>query len=170
MSSTMTSTASRAGEHASRDPRAAPAAAVHPLFTLAGRLMFAAMFLFAGPNHFKQSSIEYAGGMGVPFPELLVPVSGVIAFLGALSIMLGFRARLGAWLIVAFLVPVTLMMHAFWNVTDPSMQQMQWANFMKNVSMLGGALLITQVGAGPLSVDAARRGARDLRESSPDAA
>jgi putative oxidoreductase len=70
--------------------------------------------------------------------------------------VLGYRARLGAWLIVLFLVPVTLAMHNFWAVKDPMMAQMQMIMFMKNVSMLGGALLITQFGAGPLSLDAHR--------------
>ena len=45
------------------------------------------------------------------------------------------------------------MMHAFWNVTDPMMMQMQMAIFMKNMAMLGAALLITYFGAGPMSID-----------------
>jgi putative oxidoreductase len=44
-------------------------------------------------------------------------------------------------------------MHNFWAVTDPMMRQMQMAMFMKNIAMLGGALLITQFGAGPWSLD-----------------
>ena len=93
---------------------------------------------------------------------LLVPLSGVLAGLGGLSIMLGYRAKIGAWLIVLFLVPVTLALHNFWAVTDPMMAQMQFAMFMKNVSMLGGALVVTYFGAGPLSLDArpAREAAR----------
>jgi putative oxidoreductase len=50
------------------------------------------------------------------------------------------------------------MMHKFWTVTDPMMAQIQIILFMKNVSMLGGALLISQFGAGPFSLDA--RGSR----------
>lgn len=46
------------------------------------------------------------------------------------------------------------MLHAFWKVTDPMMAQIQMGMFMKNVSMLGGALLIAYFGAGPLSLDA----------------
>ena len=56
-----------------------------------------------------------------------------------------------------FLVPVTLMMHNFWAVKDPLTAQIQMAMFMKNVSMVGGALLISQFGAGPLSLDARRK-------------
>jgi len=80
----------------------------------------------------------------------------VLAIAGGLSILLGYRAKLGAWLIVLFLIPVTLMMHKFWAVTDSMMAQIQMIMFMKNVSMLGGALLISQFGAGPFSLDARR--------------
>ena len=73
-----------------------------------------------------------------------------------MSILLGYRAKLGAWLIVLFLVLVTPMMHKFWGVADPNMAQLQMIMFLKNVSMLGGALLISQFGAGPFSLDARR--------------
>jgi putative oxidoreductase len=48
------------------------------------------------------------------------------------------------------------MMHNFWAVKDPMMAQMQMAMFLKNVTMLGAALLISQLGAGSWSLDARR--------------
>ena len=91
-----------------------------------GRFLYSAIFLMTVMGHFSAGYIGYAAQAGVPAPGLLV----------------------------LFLVPVTLAMHNFWAVTDPMMRGMQMALFMKNVSMLGAALLITQVGAGPLSLDA----------------
>jgi len=61
---------------------------------------------------------------------------------------------------VFFLVPVTLTMHNFWAVKDPTMAQMQMAMFLKNMTILGGALLISQFGAGPWSMDARRSALR----------
>jgi putative oxidoreductase len=121
-----------------------------------GRFLFALIFLMAGANHFNKQTIGYAASQGVPLASIAVPLSGVLGIAGALSILLGYRAKLGAWLIVLFLIPVTLMMHKFWTVTDPMMAQIQMILFMKNVSMLGGALLISQFGAGPYSLDARR--------------
>jgi len=123
---------------------------------LLGRLFFAAIFLMAGPNHFTKQAIGYAASQGVPLASIAVPVSGLLAVIGALSILLGYRAKVGAWLIALFLIPVTLMMHKFWGVSDPMMAQVQMIMFMKNIAMLGGALLIAQFGAGPLSLDARR--------------
>lgn len=121
----------------------------------AGRLLFSFIFVFAGLNHFSHQTIGYAAAQGVPLASIAVPLSGVIAIAGGLSILLGYHARIGAWLLVLFLVAVTPM-HNFWAVKDPMMAQMQAAMFLKNLSMLGGALLISQLGAGPWSVDARR--------------
>jgi len=123
---------------------------------LAGRILFCCIFLFAVPNHFSAATIQYAAGKGVIMPHLLVPATGILLLLGGLSVLLGYKARLGAWMLVAFLIPVTFIMHDFWNVGDAMMKQMQMAMFMKNMAMLGGAFLITYFGAGPLSIDAQR--------------
>src|ERR1700740_3444481 len=83
-----------------------------------GRFLFALIFLMAGANHFNKQTIGYAASQGVPLAPIAVPLSGVLAIAGGLGILLGYRAKLGAWLIVLFLVPVTLMMHKFWRVQD----------------------------------------------------
>jgi putative oxidoreductase len=123
---------------------------------LAGRVFFSLIFLLAGFGHFSHQEIAYAAQQGVPLATIAVPFSGVLALLGGLTVLLGYKAKWGAWLLIIFLVPVTLMLHNFWAVKDPMMAQMQMAMFMKNLSMLGGALLISQFGAGPLSLDARR--------------
>jgi len=131
--------------------------AAAPPVVLLGRLLFALIFLMSGPMHFSSQTIAYAASQGIPLASIAVPLSGVLALAGGLSIVLGFRARIGAWLIVLFLAGVTPMMHKFWGVTDPMMHQMQFIMFMKNVSMMGGALLISQLGSGPWSLDARRK-------------
>ena len=87
-------------------------------------------------------------GLTAMYHFLFVPLT-----LG-LSILLGYHAKIGAWLIALFLVGVTPMMHRFWGVSDPMMAQTQMIMFMKNASMLGAALIITQLGSGPWSLDA----------------
>jgi putative oxidoreductase len=124
---------------------------------LLGRLLFVLIFLMSGPRHFLSATAAYASSQGVPLASIAVPISGVLAIAGGLSILLGFRARLGAWLIVLFLVCITPMMHNFWAVSDPMMHQMQLIMFMKNMSMLGGALIISQLGSGPWSLDSRRK-------------
>ena len=121
---------------------------------LAGRQLFSLIFILSSARHFSAPTIASAAAHGVPLPDLLVPLSGIIALLGGLSLLFGFQTRAGACLLVIFLVPVTLMMHNFWSVSDPMTFQVEKAMFMKNVTMLGGALVISYFGAGPLSLDA----------------
>lgn len=129
---------------------------VNGAVVLVGRLLFVLIFLKFGPNNFAKQTIAFAASQGVPFASLVVPLSGVLALAGGLSILLGFRAKIGASLIVLFLIPVTLMMHKFWTVHDAGMAQLQMILFMKNFAILGGALMISQLGAGPMSFDARR--------------
>lgn len=122
-----------------------------------GRLLFSLIFFTAAFGHFSSQTIGYAASQGVPLASVMVPLSGIVALLGALSIMLGYKAKLGAWLLVIFLVPVTFMLHKFWTVSDPMMHQMDQIMFMKNISMLGAALMITYLGSGELSLDNVRK-------------
>src|SRR5580692_6710414 len=120
---------------------------------LAGRFFYSLIFIFAALGHFSQQTIGYAASQGVPMANILVPFSGIMALVGGLSILLGYKSRWGAVLIILFLIPVTIMMHNFWAVTDPMMKQMQMVMFLKNVSMLGAALMILHFGTGPLSLE-----------------
>jgi putative oxidoreductase len=120
---------------------------------LAGRMLFALIFVTAAPRHFSREGIEHAAQLGAPLAGLLVPISGVLALAGGLSIALGYKARWGAWSLVAFLLPVTFIMHGFWRLQDPVLAHTQQAMFAKNISMLGAALMIAYFGSGPLSID-----------------
>jgi putative oxidoreductase len=126
------------------------------LVVLVARVLFSLIFILAAPRHFTAEGIGHAAALGVPLARIVVPLSGVLAALSGLSVAFGFHARWGAWGLVAFLVPVTLGMHAFWTVSDPALRHTQQAMFAKNLSMLGAALLLAWSGAGPWSVDAAR--------------
>ena len=121
---------------------------------LAARQLFSVIFIIASAGHFSQGTIASAAQHGVPMAGLLVPASGLTALMGGLSLLFGYRAKMGAWLLVLFLVPVTLTMHNFWTVSDPVISQMHQAMFGRNILMLSGALLIAYFGAGPLSLDA----------------
>lgn len=129
------------------------------------RLLFVSIFLASVPGHFQAQTIAYAAEKGVPYAAILVPLSGLLALAGGLSVLLGWHARVGAWLLVLFLVPVTLAMHAFWTMPDPMTRMMHQAMFMKNLGLSGGALLIAYFGAGPVSLD--ERARRAVPEAAP---
>ena len=88
----------------------------------------------------------------IPYRTFWVLISAVVELLGATLIVTNRYPRLGAWLIVLFLVPVTLYMHRFWGVADPQAAKNQMINFMKNLSLLGAAFYFAAVGSGPASL------------------
>jgi putative oxidoreductase len=114
-----------------------------------GRVLFALLFISSGfMAHLGKGGRqgrEYARAMGAPSPDLLVPLSGIVIIAGGLMIALGLWADLGALLVIGFLAGITPIMHAFWAVEDPEMQQVQSAMFFKNVALLGAALIIFYV-------------------------
>ena len=82
-------------------------------------------------------------------------LAGAIVFLivGSLSIIAGYKARIGAALLFVFLVLATYFFHDFWNFDGPQ-RQLQMIQFMKNLSLMGTMLFLMATGAGPMSLDA----------------
>src|SRR5215831_12685131 len=120
---------------------------------LSSRILYSAIFLLAAPGHFNAGTIGFAASKGVPMAQVLVPLSGIIMIAGALSVAFGYKIKIGALLLVLFLVPTTFLLHNFWTISDPMARQMDMASFMKNISLIGAALMIMYFGAGPLSLD-----------------
>ena len=108
---------------------------------LVGRVLFGGFFLFSGLNHFinLQNMSAYANARGVPLPQFAVALSGLVLLLGGISVIIGYRPRLGLMLIILFLVPVTLVMHNFWAVTDAQARLIEMTNFLKNTALAGAA-------------------------------
>ena len=114
---------------------------------LIGRVLYGGFFVISGTRHFLnlKSMSAYASSRGVPAPQIGVLGSGLIAVLGGLSIMLGAVPRVGIILLVMFLIPVSLMIHNYWADTDPAARQANQIHFMKNVALLGGALMLSAI-------------------------
>lgn len=123
------------------------------IIILFARILFSFIFIVSGMFHFSNMAIQHGATFGVPMASVIIPFSGLMAIVGSLLIILGYKAKIGAWLIVAFLIPVTFTMHQFWTITDPMSRMIQMVMFEKNLSMLGGALIITVFGSGAFSLD-----------------
>ncbi len=68
-----------------------------PLVVVLGRILFTAIFILSTPSHFSAGEIDAASSAGVPYASVLVPLAGIVALFGALCVLLGYRARLGAF-------------------------------------------------------------------------
>jgi uncharacterized membrane protein YphA (DoxX/SURF4 family) len=130
---------------------------------LLGRILFGAVFFKDAADHFSSAMIKSAEAKGVFLPHILVPASGVIAIIGGLLIIFGFKTKLGAGLIVKVLIPVTIVMHDFWNFVTPHLIRLEFDQFVKNLGLLGAAFMLIYFGPGPWSVDAWLKRRKEVR-------
>ena len=119
--------------------------------TLIGRVLLGLIFLVSGVHKIADphGTQQYMAMMGMTSMTTLLYLGAVaVELAGALSLLLGYRARIGGWLLFAFLIPTTLIFHT--HLGDPN----QLIHFLKNLSMMGGLLYVAHYGAGRYSMDA----------------
>jgi len=123
---------------------------------LEGRVLISLIFLMAGMSKIFEfdGQVGYAASQGVPLATVAIAISIIVEVGGALMIMLGYKARLGATALLVWMIPVTFIMHPFWAVIDPMGQQIQMIMFMKNLALMGAMILIMVHGSGPKSLKA----------------
>lgn len=124
------------------------------LLALLGRVLLAAIFLYSGFGKITafQDSVAYIAGAGLPMPQVLNVLSIVVEIVGGLALLIGFRARWAALAFVVFLIIITPIFHNFWSA-PPAEVMSQQINFIKNMAIVGGMLMVMAFGAGGYSVD-----------------
>lgn len=82
----------------------------------------------------------------VPWTPLLLVIATLFELVGGLLLLLGVRERLGATLLILFLIPTTVLFHSFWFLEGPA-RELQIVMMMKNFAILGGLFLVLLHGA-----------------------
>jgi putative oxidoreductase len=123
-----------------------------------GRLLLSAIFLMSGADKIFQWSrtAEQMSSEGMVLVPVFLLLAVVFELAGGLSILLGIKARVGAFALIVFLVPVTLIFHDFWQYEGEA-QMRQMIQFVKNLAILGGLCVVLTHGAGPVSYDQLKR-------------
>lgn len=121
---------------------------------LLGRVLVASIFLWSGIGKIGgfAGTAGYMAAKGLPLPEALLVITIVVEIGAALMLILGWKARLGALALLLWMIPVTLVFHAFWAV-PADQAQLQMIQFFKNLGLMGAMLLIIGFGSGPYSVE-----------------
>jgi putative oxidoreductase len=126
---------------------------------LAGRILLGWIFVesgfrkLVGMDAFTASLVR----RHVPYSTVLGWIGAVTEFFGGAAILLGVYARCAALAIVVFVIIATLIGHRYWEITDVAARRVQQSNFAKNLTILGGLILLVATGAGRFSVDGWRR-------------
>jgi putative oxidoreductase len=113
---------------------------------LFGRILMSVIFVMAAINKVTNfgGTVDDIASVGVPLATVAAVIAIIVELSGGLSVALGFRARLGSWLLLLFLIPTTLLFH------NPAVVSDQLIPFMKNLAIMGGLLILASSGPGRL--------------------
>lgn len=122
--------------------------------TLTGRILVSVIFLMAGINKIGNfgGTLDYMAAYGMPLTWLLAIGAIIIEIGGGLSLLLGYKSKIGAATLFIFMIPTTLIFHTSFG------DQMQVVHFMKNLAIMGGLAYIAVYGSGELSLDSRLKG------------
>jgi putative oxidoreductase len=93
----------------------------------------------------------------VPYATVMGWIGASAEFLGGLAILLGFATRCAALVMIVFVIVATLIGHRYWEIADAAARRMQQSHFAKNITLIGGFVLLVVTGGGRFSVDGWRR-------------
>ncbi len=124
------------------------------IFDLVGRVLLSFIFLYEAYDYiayFKANKVVMSA-YGINWNQNLLIYGAIFLLLiGGLMLLTGYRSRLGAILLLLYWVPVTLVVHSFWN-DPPEVQRMQSILFTKNLAITGGLLMASVNSAGKHSI------------------
>src|ERR1700754_3986116 len=111
---------------------------------IVGRVLFALVFWQNGYRQLanRAGSVAYARSFGAPYPEISVPVTGVVMLAGGTLLVLGVWPDLAVLALAVFLVSAAFVAHRYWKETDFGMRAGQEAQFMKNIALAGACLVM----------------------------
>jgi putative oxidoreductase len=121
---------------------------------LAARLCLAAVFLYSGATKLIQwhAAIAEFEALGLPLPTVAIAATVAVQLSGGLAVALGWRVRLAALALAAFIVIATLIGHPFWAFEGADFQR-QLTTVLEHLAIVGGFLLLAAIGPGRLSLE-----------------
>ena len=121
---------------------------------LAGRILLAVIFITSGIGKITgyDGTAAYMASKGLPMVGVLLPLTILTEVGGGILLAVGFQARWAALALAGFTILAALIFHNFWAV-EAAQKMGQQINFMKNVAITGGMLMVFALGPGRYSVD-----------------
>jgi len=113
------------------------------LIFFTGKLLLCLFFLLSGFSKIFRNKmmVEYATSKNLPMPAISVILAAIIELGGALAVIIGYQAAIASLILFVYLIPTSLIFHNFWAASETEKQN-QFINFMKNLAIMGGLLLL----------------------------
>lgn len=124
------------------------------IIDLIGRSLVAVIFIYDGLDSvfYFQKTKELMTSYGLNWQQdVLLLISIVLLLVGGTLVLIGYRASFGSILLLLYWIPVTFIVHSFWNETGEGLR-LELNHFMKNLAIAGGLFIILVNGSGRYSV------------------
>jgi putative oxidoreductase len=131
------------------------AAGVNDALLAVGRIVIAILFVMSGLEKVMDLNGTAAaiGGKGLPLSQVLAIATVVVELGGGLLIIVGWQTRLVALVLAIFSAVAAYFFHDFWHYPPGAEHTDNMIHFMKNISIIGGFLMLCAAGAGRYSLD-----------------
>lgn len=125
-----------------------------PLAALAGRILLAVIFIISGFGKISgfDGTVGYIASKGLPMAQLVAIGTIVVELGGGILLAIGYKARWAALALAVFTLLAAIIFHNFWAV-EAAQKMGQQINFLKNLAIAGGMLMVFAFGPGRMSVD-----------------
>jgi putative oxidoreductase len=122
---------------------------------LLGRFLMGSYFILPGLMKISnyQGTTDAMLAHSVPVAALLLPLTIVIQIAAGLAIIIGFKGKLAAFILAGLTLVISIYMHNFWNMTEGMERGHETQNFIKNMAIMSGLLVVSNLGTGWLSLD-----------------
>jgi putative oxidoreductase len=102
-------------------------------------------------SHYSDT-VAFMGSEGAPLPAIAAAIAVFMELFVGVILLVGFYTRPLAFIFIFFVLGTAVIGHHYWNMTGAA-RAGNMIQFYKNVSIMGGLLLLSVSGAGKYSID-----------------
>ena len=125
------------------------------IIDLIGRILLSFIFIFEAFDsifYFRKTK-DVMTSYGITFQQDLLLIGAIILLLmGGTLLLIGYRSSFGSILLLLYYIPVTFIVHSFWNDAEEMTRRLESIMFMKNLAIIGGLLMVYVNGSGKYSI------------------
>jgi len=125
------------------------------IMLLAGRFLLGLYFILPGVQKITSYDVmtQYMAKHSVPLIDVLLPLTIFLQILGGIAIIIGYRGKIAAFILAGLTLVISIYMHNFWNLPEGGDIARETQNFVKNMAIMAGLLVLAGRGCGQFSVD-----------------
>ena len=132
---------------------------MNPLETtslLIGRLLLGLYFILPGISKITgyAGTVEYMTAHNVPMISLSLPLTIVLQIGLGIALIIGFKGKIAAFVLAGLTLIINIYMHNFWGYEEGMERAHEMQNFIKNLAIMAGLLIVSAMGTGRFSLKA----------------